>query len=154
MRFLLLLLAMLFCNTACSDDTYSEHHVLPDGYRGLYRVAFDDPDGGGHLDGQPIDTYKIPENGTLNVQSLPPAGMGSGFTAEYADGTPITTPPYPVGLDPDVPRATGIAADGVGQVYWYAVGTEEHVESAIKAFRKGGSSELERLLDVQRSTAS
>ena len=94
---------VLFLTAAgCSSKLPTEHHILPVGFSGVYKIEkVSDHSGGYKFDGNRY-IFTIPESGVLRVASEVFASQCvacNGLTAAFADGqeiplfSPITHPP-------------------------------------------------------------
>ena len=141
---------VLFLTAAgCSSKLPTEHHILPVGFSGVYKIEkVSDHSGGYKFDGNRY-IFTIPENGVLRVPSdmFISQCLAGGWTATFADGqeiplfSPITHPPD---SKSDSPMLLGLINSG--DAIWYAVGSHEQLSRFLEKVQRDKYQKLEQYL--------
>jgi len=145
-----IILMILLALVGCSPKPPTEHHILPVGFSGVYKIE----KARGHSGGYKIEgnhyIFTIPESGVLRVASDVYETVciaRKELTASFADGQEI--PLFsPISQSPDFvsdrPLLLGLflARDTI----WYAVGTHEQLSRFLEQVRLEKYQELERYL--------
>ena len=98
---------------SCMSST-GVHHVLPDGYVGMFKIVLDETGG---VEISPKDgryVYEIPASGILKVKSFAPFRPWHDESAAYRDGTKIKLWDSKVPDDAVVLRSLGESTRGSG----------------------------------------
>jgi len=143
---LIYLLALL----GCSRQPPTEHHILPNGFSGVYRIMGSSQHLGGYTKEASRYVFTIPEEGVLQVDASVFEGQClscNGLSAEFANGqaiplySPVAPPPAATA---DIPMLLGVL--GSGKDIWYAVGTHEQLTRLLEQLRENNYKNLEELL--------
>ena len=146
-------LAPLMCLlllSACSRQPPTEHHVLPNGYSGVYRITKDHQHPGGYTKESSRYIFTIPDDGALRVDAKVFEGQClacNGLSAQFADGAaiPLFSPSSPPIDDAvDTPMLLGITYRG--DTLWYAIGTHEELSSLLGLLMENKYQNLDELL--------
>ena len=144
------ILICLLVLVGCSRQPPTEHHILPNGFSGVYRIMGVDGQPGGYIHEASRYVFTIPEDGVLRVDARVFEGQClscNGLTAEFADGraiplySPLESPPDSTA---DRPMLLGVL--GSGKDIWYAVGTHEQLTRLLEQLREDQYQGLEKLL--------
>lgn len=91
----ILLLFMLInsagCSLACGILNPPVHYILPNGYRGVFKIILDEANGTDVKREERSYTYEIPPNGILRIKSFAPLSQMHEASAAYKNGTKIPT---------------------------------------------------------------
>lgn len=149
MRYSLALLC-LFTAVGCSRQPPTEHHFLPDGFSGVYKIVRSSThDDRYTMDGNRV-VFSIPEDGVLQVglKTFEDVCLScNGLSAEFADGQSIPlyaaySPPAKPGED--VPMLLGVFSSG--DTVWYAVGKHEQLTKLLAQIQEDKYQGLDDLL--------
>lgn len=147
---ILIILMVLLAAIGCSPKPPTEHHILPVGFSGVYKIEKVQSNSGDYkVDGTRY-IFTIPESGVVRVASdvyETVCIVCKELTASFADGqniplfSPISQPPD---SESDRPLLLGLflARDAI----WYAVGTHEQLSRFLEQVRLEKYQELERYL--------
>jgi len=124
------LLGFLVCLNACERTGEPVYFVVPNNYRGAFKLVVDEKDGiiMAAQDGR--FTCVIPQSGVLKVKTNKPLLVWHRISASYADGTSI-----PLIGEGSVATNTVVfsSLQSVNnQTYWFFIGTEEEIRAAQK----------------------
>ena len=145
-----IVLMVLLAAVGCSPKLPKEHHILPVGFSGVYKLEkAQDHSGGYKVDGTRY-IFTIPESGVVRVASdvFETVRLArKELTASFADGqeiplfSPISKPPD---SESDRPLLLGLflARDAI----WYAVGNHKQLSRFLEQVRLEKYQELERYL--------
>lgn len=132
-----LLCAVAGCADASGDPI---HYILPNGYRGPFKIVVDSAASGGYRYDGKCHIYTIPANGVLRVSSASPFKYFHRTSAEYVGGRQIAcSEPGPAG--PDAVRLTALGA--TESEFWMVVGTEADVQKCQQLWNRGELTQLE-----------
>jgi hypothetical protein len=147
---------VLLMVAGCSEQPQTEHHVVPTGYCGVYKlVRVNDSVAGYRKDGNQVN-FTIPEDGVLQVgpDEFEEVCLAcNGLSAQFTDGqmiplySPLSPPLVP---EDDIPMLLGILAHG--DTIWYAVGQHEQLTVLLAQIRKDKYQKLEQWLPSNRHT--
>ena len=141
---------ILLTSAGCSRQPPTEHHILPVGFSGVYKIE----KAPGHKGGYRIDgsryIFTIPKSGVLHVAPdvfATQCRPCNGLTVTFADGQEISL--YrPDMRQPDsasdAPLLLGLR--GSNKALWYAVGTHEQLTALLEQVRLQKYQNLERYL--------
>ena len=146
-----IILMILLALVGCSPKPPTEHHILPVGFSGVYKIE----KARGHSDGYKIEgnryIFTIPESGVLRVASdvFETHGLqGNGpLSVTFEDGqeiplfSPITRPPDSASNGP-----LWLGLFGSGNAVWCAVGTHDQLSRFLEQVRGEMYQNLERYL--------
>jgi len=135
----------------CSPKPPTEHHILPVGFSGVYKIEKVQNHAGGYqIDGHRY-IFTIPKSGVLRVAPdvfVTYCRPCNGLTATFADGpqeislySPLTRPP-----DSALDAHMLLGLLGSNEAVWYAVGTHEQLSVFLKQVRLQKYQNLERYL--------
>lgn len=117
--------------------------VLPNDYRGIFRIVLDEPHGLTIKEQALKYTYIIPRSGILRVNTFKPFQRWHKGFARYQNGTEIPMDPKPGSTEYDIPpdiigcRGGSESQNGDGpRVINYVVGTQREADQAMKDVRK------------------
>jgi hypothetical protein len=144
-------LVILLALAGCSQQLPTEHHILPVGFSGVYKIE----KASGNSDSYKIEEnrhiFTIPESGVLRVASdvfETHCLQGNGpLSVTFEDGqeiplfSPITRPP---GSAPNGPLWLGLFRSG--SAVWCAVGTHSQLSKFLKHVRAEMYQNLEKYL--------
>ena len=124
------LLVFVVCLNACERTGEPVHFIVPNNYRGAFKLVLDEKDGITVAARNGRFTYVIPQSGDLKVKAVKPLLVWHTFSATHANGTSIP-----------VRGESRTASDAVAfcslqsennQTYWFFVGTETEMREAEK----------------------
>ena len=134
----------------CSRSAPTEHHVIPAGFSGVYKIERVSE----HANDYRVDgtryVFTIPESGVLRIASDvfdKQCLACNGLTAESCDGQTISL--YsPLARPSDVARESTLLLGllGSADALWYAVGTHEELTGFIQQIQSEKYQNLERYL--------
>src|SRR5208282_3683253 len=96
------------------------HFVLPNGYRGPFRMAADGVDANGYAFQAGNHVYRVPPSGTLHIKTMWPIETWHRETAEYENGERIYW------VDPSPPSNDAVRISDLGGYVW-VVGSDSQV---------------------------
>ena len=127
------------------------HFVIPDDYRGPFRIISDGIDGGGYRYDSNRHVYTIPSDGVLHVLTSRPMELFHRESAEYASGARIYW------YEPAAPSASDVRLVALGSSdrdsHWYAVGDESEILRLQGAWNESGPVSFEKLLPRTQTAA-
>ena len=88
-RIVLPLLTFLFLTTGCKQSGHPVHFILPNGYKGTFKLVIDKKNGVEYKIQNGRYVIRIPKSGILKVKNFDPFYMWHKETASYEDGIPI-----------------------------------------------------------------
>ena len=143
-------LVILLTLVGCSRQLPTEHHILPAGFSGVYKIVKLSGNSGGYKNEGSRYIFTIPENGVLRVSSdvfSTQCLACNGLSAAYTDGqeiqlySPIKPPPDSAA---NALMLLGLINDK--DSIWYAVGTHKQLTKFLDQVREEMYQNLERYL--------
>ena len=146
-----IILTILLAIVGCSRQPTTEHHILPAGFSGVYKIEKASDNNGGYKIKGNRYIFTIPESGVLRVASdvfETHCLQGNGpLSVTFEDGqeipifSPIKRPPSSA---PNGPLWLGLFRSG--SAVWCAVGTHDQLSRFLEQVRGEKYQNLERYL--------
>jgi hypothetical protein len=141
---------ILLAVVGCSSKPPTEHHILPVGFSGVYKIEKVNGHSGGYKINGIRYIFTIPESGVLRVASDVFASQClacNGLTATFADGQEIplfSSITHPPDSKSDSHMLLGLFNSG--DAIWYAVGTHEQLSRFLEKVQRDKYQKLEQYL--------